>query len=87
VARAVGVPAVRSLLTAGRSDHAAFGSVNVPALSLTSGFHPDYHRVTDVASRVDVSGVARIVDVAEGIVRAAATRAWPPRVPPPATTQ
>jgi len=87
VARAVGVPAVRSLLTAGRSDHAAFGSVNVPALSLTSGFHPDYHRVTDVASRVDVSGVARIVDVAEGIVRAAATRAWPPREPAPATTQ
>jgi Zn-dependent M28 family amino/carboxypeptidase len=79
VARAAGVPAVRSSVSEGRSDHAAFASIGVPALSLTSGFHGDYHRVTDVPSRVDVSGVARIVDVAEGIVRAAATRMWLPR--------
>ena len=87
VARAVGVPSARSLLSAGRSDHAVFGSVDVPALSLTTGFHADYHRVTDVASRVDVPGVSRLVDVAEGIVRAAATRGWPPRKAPPTTTQ
>jgi len=81
VARAIGVPAARSLLSAGRSDHAVFGSVDVPALSLSTGFHSDYHRVTDVASRIDVPGVMRIVDVAEGIVRAAAAREWPPRKP------
>jgi hypothetical protein len=79
VARAVGVPAVRSSATEAESDHAAFASLGVPALMLTSGFHADYHRVTDVASRIDVAGLTRIVDVAEGIVRAAATRMWLPR--------
>jgi hypothetical protein len=79
VARAVGVPAVRSNVSEGRSDHAVFAALGVPALSLTSGFHSDYHRVTDVASRIDVPGLTRIVDVAEGIVRAAAARMWLPR--------
>jgi hypothetical protein len=79
VARALGVPAARSNASEGRSDHAVFAALGVPALSLTSGFHPDYHRVTDVASRIDVPGLTRIVDVAEGIVRAAATRMWLPR--------
>lgn len=79
VARAAGVSAVRSNVSEARSDHAVFSSLGVPALSLTSGFHADYHRVTDVASRIDVTGLTRIVDVAEGIVRAAATRMWLPR--------
>lgn len=79
VARALGVRAARSSVSADRSDHAAFASLGVPALSLTSGFHADYHRVTDVAARIDVRGLTRIVDVAEGIVRAAAARrTWPP---------
>ena len=79
VARALRAPAARSNATAGRSDHATFALLRVPALSLTSGFHGDYHRVSDVASRIDGPGLIRIVDVAEGIVRAAATRAGPSR--------
>jgi Zn-dependent M28 family amino/carboxypeptidase len=78
VARAVGVPSARSTLSAGRSDHATFFTLGVPALSLTSGFHADYHRVTDVAARIDLVGLTRIIDVAEGIVRAAASPTWPP---------
>jgi Zn-dependent M28 family amino/carboxypeptidase len=79
VATARHVPTARSAASAGRSDHASFGVVRVPALSLTSGFHADYHRVSDVASRIDVPGLTRVVDVAEGIVRAAAARTWPSR--------
>ena len=79
VARALGVRASRSGMSAGRSDHAVFEDIDVPALSLTSGLHADYHRVTDLPSRIDIAGLTRIVDVAEGIVRAAATRSWPPR--------
>ena len=79
VARALRVRAARSSASAGRSDHAPFASIQVPAISLTSGFHEDYHRATDVAARIDLVGVARIVDLAEGIVRAAASRPWPPR--------
>ena len=87
VARALRVPVARSSVSAGRSDHAVFGSIGVPALSLTTGFHADYHRVTDVASRIDVPGLTRIVDVAEGIVRAAARRAWQPRQTSSITTR
>ncbi|HEU4720656.1 MAG TPA: M28 family peptidase [Gemmatimonadaceae bacterium] len=79
VARALRVPAVRSSASARRSDHATFASIGVPALALTSGFHADYHRVTDVVARIDVQGLTRIVDLAEGIVRAAAAHAWLPR--------
>jgi len=79
VARAVGVRPERSLVSAGRSDHAPFAEIGVPALSLTSGFHSDYHRVTDVARKIDLLGLGRVIDIAEGIVRAAAARRWPPR--------
>ena len=79
VARAAGVPAARASITENQSDHAMFASLGIPAMLLTSGFHGDYHRVTDVVARIDVQGVTRIVDVAEGIVRAAATRMWLPR--------
>jgi len=79
VAQALGVRAARSSVSAGRSDHSSFAAIGVPALSLTSGFHPDYHRVTDVAGKIDLAGLGRVIDVAEGIVRAAATRRWAPR--------
>ena len=79
VAQAIGVRASRTSMSAGRSDHAAFIPIGVPALSLTSGFHGDYHRVTDIPVRIDIAGLTRIVDVAEAIVRAAARRSWPPR--------
>jgi hypothetical protein len=35
--------------------------------------------VSDVACKIDVVGLGRVIDVAEGIVRAAATRRWAPR--------
>jgi hypothetical protein len=79
VGQALGMSTERSVVFAGRSDHAPFASIGVPALLLTSGFHSDYHRVTDVARKIDVTGLVRVIDVAEGIVRAAATRRWPPR--------
>ena len=79
VARELRIPAARSSASAGRSDHAAFAWIGVPALSLTRGFHGDYDRTTDGVSRIDLEGVTRIVNLAEGIVRAAATRAWTPR--------
>jgi len=59
---------------AGRSDHASFADWKVPALALFTGFHSDYHRGTDIAARVNVPGIRRVVDVAESIVRAAADR-------------
>jgi Zn-dependent M28 family amino/carboxypeptidase len=77
VARALGVPARTTKSIAGRSDHASFREIGVPAVALFTGFHGDYHRATDVPSRIDVPGLLRVIDVAEGIVRAAASPAWP----------
>lgn len=79
VVRALNMPARSTTAMADRTDHASFGQIGVPALSLTSGFHADYHRVTDLPARIDLRGLARIVDAAEAIVRAAATRDWPTR--------
>jgi hypothetical protein len=73
----VGVPSRASRSISDSSDHASFRAIGVTAVALFTGFHADYHRVTDVASRVDVPGLLRVVDVAEGIVRAAASPAWP----------
>jgi Peptidase family M28 len=78
VARAKTVRAAHWRGSTGRSDHATFAAAHVPTIMLTSGEHPDYHRVTDIAARIDVNGMLRVIDVAEGIVRAAAS---PGRVP------
>jgi Zn-dependent M28 family amino/carboxypeptidase len=77
VAHALGVRARATTSIAGRSDHASFREIGVPAVALFTGFHSDYHRATDVPSRIDLPGLLRVVDVAEGIVRAAASPAWP----------
>jgi Zn-dependent M28 family amino/carboxypeptidase len=81
-AAAVGVRVRHSSAIAERSDHASFAGAGVPAVALFTGFHSDYHRVTDVAARVDVPGVLRVTDVAEWAVRAAADREARPRARP-----
>lgn len=73
-ARTTGLGTRRARGIGGRSDHASFGDAGVPALALFTGFHDDYHRATDVAERVDVAGLRRVVDAAEAIVRAVADR-------------
>ena len=60
---------------AGRSDHATFARAGVPAVMLTTGLHDDYHRRSDIASRIDAAGILRIVDLAEGVIRLADERA------------
>ena len=60
--------------SAGRSDYDSFLKANVRTLSLSTGTHGDYHRVSDVPSRINVPGLIRVVDVAEAIVRTAANR-------------
>jgi aminopeptidase YwaD len=56
---------------ASRSDHGSFARAGIPAISLFTGYHSDYHRVSDIASRVDGPGIAKIVDVVEQAVRIA----------------
>lgn len=57
-----------------RSDHASFAKQGIEVLALFTGFHSDYHKATDVAWRVNVPGLLRVVDVGEAIARAEADR-------------
>ena len=58
----------------GPSDHASFYGKNIPVLHFFTDMHEDYHRATDVASKVNVPGEARVIDFAERIARAIADR-------------
>jgi hypothetical protein len=44
-----------------RSDHWPFLTSDVPALLLTTGFHPDYHTASDTADKVNYPKMERIV--------------------------
>jgi len=48
----------------GRSDQASFLKKRVPAIFLNTGEHPDYHKVTDEASRLDFEKASRVARLA-----------------------
>jgi Zn-dependent M28 family amino/carboxypeptidase len=58
--------------SSGRSDDFSFASHGVPALHLTTGEHPSYHRPSDTADRIEFDGLARVTDFVERIARAVA---------------
>jgi hypothetical protein len=55
----------------GPSDHTSFAMKKVPVIFFFSGLHIDYHRPTDVASKVNFEGIDEVVklgiDVVEGM--------------------
>ena len=58
----------------GPSDHSSFYARNVPVLHFFTDLHEDYHRASDVVRKINASGEARVVDVAERVIRAIADR-------------
>lgn len=52
------------------SDHWSFFRRKVPVLFLFTGFHDDYHKVSDEVLRINVAGAASIGALAEDIVLA-----------------
>jgi hypothetical protein len=69
----------------GASDHAPFYSAGVPVLFFHTGAHPDYHRPTDTADKIDANGLARVAAVSARVIEDVAGRARPTYValPPP----
>ena len=51
------------------TDSSAFNSVGVPTLNLFTGTHPDYHRPTDTADRLNYEGLARVARFAGLVAR------------------
>jgi hypothetical protein len=50
-----------------RSDHYSYAVEGVPVMFVTSGRHPDYHRVTDSPDRIDYEKLARVAQLLFGV--------------------
>lgn len=57
----------------GPSDHDSFYNQKIPVVFLWTGYHPDYHRPSDTADKINVEGMDRVVGYAEKIVNQLAT--------------
>ena len=53
----------------GPSDHSSFFARNVPVLHFFTNLHGDYHRATDDADKINAAGEARVIALAERVVR------------------
>jgi hypothetical protein len=61
------------------TDVATFNTAGVPSLSFSTGSHPDYHKPSDTADKINYPDLDRIVDLAAGIVRGVADTAEAPQ--------
>src|SRR5262245_12344584 len=52
----------------GPSDHASFYGKSVPVIFYWTGNHPDYHKPSDTADKINVEGMMKITDLAEETV-------------------
>jgi hypothetical protein len=58
----------------GPSDHSSFYAREIPVLHFFTDLHDDYHRATDDAAKVSAAGTARVVSLAERMLRDLADR-------------
>lgn len=49
----------------GPSDHSSFYAKKIPVLHFFTGEHPDYHRPTDDWDKLNIAGIAQVVDLIE----------------------
>lgn len=61
----------------GATDHLPFYRAGIPAITLDTGIHGDYHRAADTPDRVNYLGMALIYRYARSIVRGLIVEAWP----------
>jgi len=53
----------------GPSDHTSFYLEGIPALHFFTGQHPDYHKPSDTADKINEQGMLKIVNFVDRIVR------------------
>lgn len=56
----------------GPSDHSSFYGKKIPVLHMFTNTHRDYHRPTDDWDKINVKGMAKVVDLMEGLTVATA---------------
>ena len=54
----------------GPSDHSSFYAKKIPVLHFFTGEHPDYHRPSDDWEKLNIDGIARVVDLLEKVAAA-----------------
>lgn len=69
----------------GPSDHASFYKRNIPVLFFLTGSHPDYHRPSDTADKINYAGERRVLGLIGDVLRAAANLPTPPDFVAPKT--
>jgi hypothetical protein len=53
----------------GPSDHSSFYARDIPVLHFFTNLHEDYHRASDDAAKINAAGEARVVALAERVIR------------------
>lgn len=53
----------------GSSDHVTFHDANVPAVHYHTGMHEEYHTEKDTAGKLNISGMEKVADHAEKLIR------------------
>ncbi|MBC8106183.1 MAG: M28 family peptidase [Anaerolineae bacterium] len=56
----------------GPSDHQSFALKKIPVLFFFSGVHPDYHRPTDTADKINYDGMAEAISLGQYLVKSMA---------------
>lgn len=51
----------------GPSDHNSFNAKRIPVLFFYTGMHPDYHKPSDTAEKINLEGIAKVVDLVEKV--------------------
>lgn len=63
-----GFDVVKDKSVFGASDHFSFYMQKIPVLFFFTGTHPEYHRPTDVAEKINVAGMKKVADFTERII-------------------
>lgn len=58
----------------GPSDQSSFYAKDIPVLHFFTDLHEDYHRASDTPDKINAAGEARVVGLAERVIRAIADR-------------
>jgi hypothetical protein len=59
------------------SDQVSFHRAGIPAVQITTGPHPDYHRPSDTADKIDAAGLVKIASLAREVIEYLAKREGP----------
>lgn len=62
----------------GPSDHASFYQRKIPVFFFFTGDHPDYHRPSDTAEKINIAGMRKIADLVADLATHLATAAQRP---------